>query len=98
MAPLPAIRWPITPNGGFDRLATPGSDPEEPFELCGSMASMQRKQSMTYRDVEMWPRQRSSQEAVLWGGFLSPLQSLKNRLCDTKNFAALRLFVPKTCD
>jgi hypothetical protein len=27
MDPLPAIRWPSTPNGGFDPFATPGSDP-----------------------------------------------------------------------
>jgi len=42
MAPLPAIRWPSAPNGGFDRLATPGSDPDLPVELSQSGRSSQR--------------------------------------------------------
>ncbi len=33
MDPLPAIRWPSTPNGGFDRFATPGSDPQRPIRF-----------------------------------------------------------------
>jgi len=40
MAPLPAIRWPITPNGGFDRLATPGSDPKASDDACKYYGSL----------------------------------------------------------
>jgi len=36
MDPLPAIRWPSTPNGGFDPFATPGSDPKATFVVARS--------------------------------------------------------------
>jgi hypothetical protein len=41
MHPLPAIRWPSTPNDGFDRFATPGFDPQETivFSVLQRLAS-----------------------------------------------------------